>query len=188
MYSHSVSISNSVVRGRKPIVVGFLRVQISSNGKMCFVVPVSNLTKQALHVTARGISHEPPKGKTNSGTTLTAVASYSINGSSTSSCWLPCDQSPHCLDYLDHGLPATPQAGSLTSEEPRLKSHNSSSGESWRDWCAVKIQDIDNLKESLRLCWGHISQHRVAKAIRPFTKRLKGCIASRGGRFEHRLQ
>ena len=52
----------------------------------------------------------------------------------------------------------------------------------------MKIQNIDNLKEHLRLCWAHISQHRVAKAIRAFTKRLKGCIASRGGRFEHRLQ
>ena len=51
---------------------------------------------------ARDISHEPPKGKTNSGTTLNAVASYPINGSFTSSCWLPCDQSPHCLDYLDN--------------------------------------------------------------------------------------
>ena len=80
----------------------FLPVQISSNGKMCFVVPVSHLRKQALHVTARGISHEPPKGKISSGTTFTAVASYPINGSSTSSCWLPCDQSPHCPDYLDH--------------------------------------------------------------------------------------
>ena len=29
------------------------------------------LRKQALHVTARDISHEPPKEKTNSGTTLT---------------------------------------------------------------------------------------------------------------------
>ena len=62
----------------------------------------------------------------------------------------------------------------------------SSSGESWRGWCAVKIQDIDNLKERLRLCWAHISQHRVAKAIQAFTKRLKGCIARRGGRFELR--
>ena len=40
---------------------------------MCFVVPVSHLKKQAL---ARDISREPPKGETNSGTTLTAVASY----------------------------------------------------------------------------------------------------------------
>ena len=58
--------------------------------------------------------------------------------------------------------------------------------ESWRGWCAVKIQGIDNLKERLRLCWAHISQHRVAKNIRAFTKRLKGCIARRGGRFELR--
>ena len=64
-----ISISNSVIRGCKPKVVCFLRVQISSNGKMCFVVPVSHLRNQALHVTARDISHEPPKGKTNSGTT-----------------------------------------------------------------------------------------------------------------------
>ena len=60
----------------------------------------------------------------------------------------------------------------------------SSSGESWRGWCAVKIQGIDNLKERLRLCWAHISQHRVAKAIQALTKCLKGCIARRGGRFE----
>ena len=33
---------------------------------------------------------------------------------------------------------------------------------------------------------GPISQHRVAKAIQAFTKRLKGCIARRGGRFELR--
>ena len=52
----------------------------------------------------------------------------------------------------------------------------------------MKIQDIDNPKKRLRRCWAHISQHRVAKAIQVFTKRLKGCIASHGGRFEHRLQ
>ena len=52
----------------------------------------------------------------------------------------------------------------------------------------MKIQDMDNLKERLRLFWAHISQHWVAKAIQAFTKRLKGCLASRGGRFEHRLQ
>ena len=34
----------------------------------------------------------------------------------------------------------------------------------------------------------NIFQHRVAKVMQAFTKRLKGCIASRGGRFEHRLQ
>ena len=50
----------------------------------------------------------------------------------------------------------------------------------------MKIQGIDNLKERLKLCWAHISQHRVAKAIHAFTKRLKGCIARRGGRFEIR--
>ena len=38
----------------------------------------------------------------------------------------------------------------------------SSSGESWRAWCAVKIQGIDNLKERLRICLAHISQYRVA--------------------------
>ena len=50
----------------------------------------------------------------------------------------------------------------------------------------MKIQGIDNLKERLRLCWAHISQYRVAKDIRTFTKRLKGFIARRGGRFELR--
>ena len=50
----------------------------------------------------------------------------------------------------------------------------------------MKIQGIDNLKERLRLRWAHISQHRVAKAIQAFTKRLKGCIARRDGRFELR--
>ena len=62
----------------------------------------------------------------------------------------------------------------------------SSSGENWRGWCAVKIQGIDNLKQRLRLCWARISQHRVVKAIQAFTKRLKGCIARRGGHFELR--
>ena len=52
--------------------------------------------------------------------------------------------------------------------------------------CAVKIRGIDDLKERLRLCWAHISQHRVAKAIQAFTKRLKGCIARCCGRFELR--
>ena len=92
-------LATPLVTGYKTKVVSFLRVQISTNGKMCFVVPVSHLKKQAL---ARDISHEPPKRETNSGTTLTAVASYPINESSISSCWLSCDQSPHCLDYLDH--------------------------------------------------------------------------------------
>ena len=37
----------------------------------------------------------------------------------------------------------------------------------------MKIQGIDNLKERLRLFWAlHISQHRVAKDIQAFTKRL----------------
>ena len=176
----------------------FLCVQISSNGKMCFVVPVSHLRKQVLHVTARDISHQPPKGKTNSGTTWTAVASYPINGSFTSSCW-----TAGCLAigvptawtnwttpaYTSSYIPpAIPQAGSLTSEEPRLKSHKSSYGDSLRGRCAVKIQDIDNLKKRLRRCWAHFSQHRVAKDIQDFTKRLNRCIASHGGRFEHRFQ
>ena len=47
----------------------------------------------------------------------------------------------------------------------------------------MKIQGIDNLKERLRLYW---AQHRVAKDIQAFTKRLKGCIARRGGRSELR--
>ena len=37
----------------------------------------------------------------------------------------------------------------------------------------MRIQCIDNLKERLSLCWAHISQHRVAKDIQAFTKRLK---------------
>ena len=130
MYSHSVSISNSVVRGFKPKVVRFLRAQISSNGKMCFVVPVSHLRKQALHVTARDISHEPPKGKTNSGTTLTAVISNQRKLHEFLLVALRSESAPPGL--TGPRLPAIPQAGSLTSEEPRLKSHNSSSEESWR--------------------------------------------------------
>ena len=63
---------------------------------------------------------------------------------------------------------------------------SSSSGESWRGWCAVKIQGINNLKERLGLSWAQISQYRVAKDIQVFTKRLKGWIARRGGRFELR--
>ena len=52
----------------------------------------------------------------------------------------------------------------------------------------MKIQGIDNMKQRLSLCWVHISQHRVAKAIQALTKRLQGCIARRGGRFELRLK
>ena len=69
----SFPIALSEASNQKLLV--FLRVQISSNGKTCFIVPVSHLRKQALHVTARDISHEPPKGRTNSGTTLSAVIS-----------------------------------------------------------------------------------------------------------------
>ena len=46
----------------------------------------------------------------------------------------------------------------------------------------VKIQDLDHLKERLRLGWAQISQRRVAKAIQAFSKAY-----SRGDRFEHRL-
>ena len=79
MYSHAVSISNSVVRGFKPKNVRFLRVQISSKGKMCFVVPVSHLSKQALHVTARDISHEPPKGKIRCMTARDRLRAWDVN-------------------------------------------------------------------------------------------------------------
>ena len=86
------------------------------------------------------------------------------------------DNSPHYTVTTDHVC-----LRYLKSEAWPSKSRDitwtSSSGESWRGWCAVKIQGIDNLKERLRLCWAHISQHRVAKAIQAFTKRLKGCIA-----------
>ena len=45
MYSHSVSLSNSVVTGYKPKVVRFLRVQISDGFRrtrtLCFVTPLS---------------------------------------------------------------------------------------------------------------------------------------------------
>ena len=45
MYSHSVSLSNSVVTGYKPKVVRFLRVQISDGFRrtrtLCFVIPLS---------------------------------------------------------------------------------------------------------------------------------------------------
>ena len=62
----------------------------------------------------------------------------------------------------------------------------SSSGESWRDWCAVKIPRYRQPEGAYEALLGPISQHRVAKAIQAFTMRLKGCIARRGGRFELR--
>ena len=126
------------------------------------------------------------KEKTNSGTTLTAVASYPINGSSTSSCWLSCDQSVHCLDYLDHACLRYLKPEAWPPKSPELNHIILRLGRARE--AGVKIQDIDSLKERLRLCWAHISQHQVAKAIQASTKCLKGCIASRGGRFEHRLQ
>ena len=51
MYSHSVSLSNSVVTGWKPKVVRFLRVQISDGFRgtrtLCFVIPLS---QHSLHL------------------------------------------------------------------------------------------------------------------------------------------
>ena len=51
MYSHSISLSNSVVTGRKPKVVRFLRVQISDGFRrtktLCFVIPLS---QHSLHL------------------------------------------------------------------------------------------------------------------------------------------
>ena len=53
----------------------------------------------------------------------------------------------------------------------------------------VKIQDLDHLKERLRLRWAQLSQRRVAKAIlQAFSKALEAYIASRGDRFEYRLK
>ena len=87
--------------------------------------------------------------------------------------------------YRDHVCPRYLKSEAWPPKS-RYITWTSSSGESWRAWCAVKIQGIDNLKERLRICLAHISQYRVAKAIQAFTKRLKGCIARRGGRFELR--
>ena len=109
----------------------------------------------------------------------------SAKASPSSCCWLPWIRQQSAL-YRDHVC-----LRYLKSEAWPSKSRDitwtSSSGESWRGWCAVKIQGIDNLKERLRLCWAHISQHRVAKAIQAFTKRLKGCIARHGGRLSSGL-
>ena len=186
MYSHSVPLSNSVVTGCKPKIVRFLRVQISSNvEKIWFVIPLSHLREQPLH--ARDCSREhfllkknQKRNNLNCGHIIAGLPKLHqfllvALRSNNSSHYVYHDHV--CLRYLkSEAWP--PKSRDIT--------WTSSSGESWRGWCAVKIQGIDNLKERLRLCWAHISQHRVAKAIQAFTKRLKGCIARRGGRFELR--
>ena len=66
--------------------------------------------------------------------------------------------------------PAVLQAGSLAFEEPRLKSHVVWGELDWRErlvYRGVKIQDLDHLKERLRLCWARISQRQLA--IRPYS-------------------
>ena len=60
MYSHSVSLSNSVVTGYKPKVVRFLRVQISDGFRrmttLCFVIPLS---QHSLHLICKMCTKHP---------------------------------------------------------------------------------------------------------------------------------
>ena len=61
MYSHSVSLSNSVVTGCKPKVVRFLRVQISDGFRrtrttLCFVIPLS---QHSLHLICKMCTKHP---------------------------------------------------------------------------------------------------------------------------------
>ena len=123
----------------------------------------------------------PPKEKKTEQLKLRSHHCQSAKASPVPAGWLAIRQ--HFALYRDHYC-----LRCLKSEAWPPKSRDitwtSSSGESWRGWYAVKIQGIDSLKERLRLCLAHISQHRMDKAIQAFTKRLKGCIARHGGRFE----
>ena len=60
MYSHLVSLSNSVVTGCKPKVVSFLHVQISDAFRrtrtLCFVIPLS---QQSLHLICKICTKHP---------------------------------------------------------------------------------------------------------------------------------
>ena len=60
MYSHLVSLSNSVVTGYKPKVVRFLRVQISDGFRrtttLCFVIPLS---QHSLHLIRKICTKHP---------------------------------------------------------------------------------------------------------------------------------
>ena len=60
MYSHSVSLSNSVVTDCKPKVVRFLRVQISDEFRrtrtLCFVIPLS---QHSLHLICKMCTKHP---------------------------------------------------------------------------------------------------------------------------------
>ena len=60
MYSHSVSLSNSVVTGCKTKVVRFLRVQISDGFRrtrtLCFVIPLS---QHSLHLICKMCTKHP---------------------------------------------------------------------------------------------------------------------------------
>ena len=48
-----------------------------------------------------------------------------------------------------------------------------------------KPKTIPELKEVLQVIWDSLRQGPIDKAVKEFSKRLKACVATEGGHFEH---
>jgi len=51
----------------------------------------------------------------------------------------------------------------------------------------TKLKTIAELKEALQVIWGNLSQGPIDKAMKDFSKRLKSCVGTGAGHFEHSL-
>jgi len=48
-----------------------------------------------------------------------------------------------------------------------------------------KLKTIAELKEVLQVIWDSLPQRPIDKAVKEFSKRLKACVAAKGGHFKH---
>jgi len=48
-------------------------------------------------------------------------------------------------------------------------------------------QDLQELKSALTKIWDELSQNEICKSITDFRKRLRTCVNTEGGHFEHLL-
>jgi len=51
----------------------------------------------------------------------------------------------------------------------------------------TKPKTIAELKEALQIIWGNLPYRPIDKAVKYFSKRLKTCVGTGGGHFEHSL-
>ena len=51
-----------------------------------------------------------------------------------------------------------------------------------------KPNTIDELKKVLQTIWDDLPQNSISKAVLSFVKRLRTCVKSWGGHFEHVLK